>query len=149
MPSFVDDSSGIVPENDRIQRMKDRIAQMEKDLRSTYALAAIINKKSETAADVERYALTELYKATESLNCESFNLFTLWFIAFFLILFCFLISHSSESCGGEQTDSRSCECLGRVILSRGNFLAGALEGVGCRTVSGSGTTGPPLLRQVL
>ncbi|KAK1679418.1 hypothetical protein QYE76_040266 [Lolium multiflorum] len=49
--------------------MKDRITQMEKDLRSTYALAAIINKKSETAADVERYALTELHKATESLNC--------------------------------------------------------------------------------
>ncbi|KAK1662589.1 hypothetical protein QYE76_050748 [Lolium multiflorum] len=69
VPSFVDDSSGIVPENNRIQRMKDRIAQMEKDLRSTYALAAIINKKSETAADVERYALTELHKATESLNC--------------------------------------------------------------------------------
>ncbi|KAK1682081.1 hypothetical protein QYE76_042929 [Lolium multiflorum] len=46
----------------------DRITQMEKDLRSTYALAAIINKKSETAADVERYALTELHKATESLN---------------------------------------------------------------------------------
>ncbi|KAK1601335.1 hypothetical protein QYE76_007897 [Lolium multiflorum] len=69
VPSFVDDSSGVVPENDRIQRMKDRITQMEKDLRSTYALAAIINKKSETAADVERYALTELHKATESLNC--------------------------------------------------------------------------------
>ncbi|KAK1679352.1 hypothetical protein QYE76_040200 [Lolium multiflorum] len=48
--------------------MKDRITQMEKDLRSTYALAAIINKKSETAADVERYALTELHKATESFN---------------------------------------------------------------------------------
>ncbi|KAK1644508.1 hypothetical protein QYE76_062313 [Lolium multiflorum] len=48
--------------------IEDRIAQMEKDLRSTYALAAIINKKSETAADVERYALTELHKATESLN---------------------------------------------------------------------------------
>ncbi|KAK1647608.1 hypothetical protein QYE76_065413 [Lolium multiflorum] len=68
VPSFVDDSSGVVPENDRIQRMKDRITQMEKDLRSTYALAAIINNKSETAADVERYALTELHKATESLN---------------------------------------------------------------------------------
>ncbi|KAK1684450.1 hypothetical protein QYE76_045298 [Lolium multiflorum] len=68
VPSFVDDSSGALPEVDRIQRMKDRIAQMEKDLRSTYALAAIVNKKSEIAADVERYALTELYKATESLN---------------------------------------------------------------------------------
>ncbi|KAK1616824.1 hypothetical protein QYE76_022341 [Lolium multiflorum] len=72
LPSFVDDSSGVLPESDRIQRMKDRIAQMEKDLRSTYTLAAIINKKSETAANVERYALTELHKATESLNCESF-----------------------------------------------------------------------------
>ncbi|KAK1645758.1 hypothetical protein QYE76_063563 [Lolium multiflorum] len=68
VPSFVDDSSGTLPEGDRIQRMKDRIAQMEKDLRSTYALAAIVNKKSEIAADVERYALTELHKATESLN---------------------------------------------------------------------------------
>ncbi|KAK1616261.1 hypothetical protein QYE76_021778 [Lolium multiflorum] len=68
VPSFVDDSSGALPEGDRIQRMKDRITQMEKDLRSTYALAAIVNKKSEIAADVERYALTELHKATESLN---------------------------------------------------------------------------------
>ncbi|KAK1680850.1 hypothetical protein QYE76_041698 [Lolium multiflorum] len=58
---------------DRIQRMKDRITQMEKDLRSTYALAAIVNKKSEIAADVERYALTELHKATESLNFIALN----------------------------------------------------------------------------
>ena len=50
--------------------MKDRITQMEKDLRNTYALAAIIKKKGEIAADVERYALTELHKATESLNCK-------------------------------------------------------------------------------
>ncbi|KAK1601871.1 hypothetical protein QYE76_016454 [Lolium multiflorum] len=57
VPSFVDDSSGVVPENDRIQRMKDRITQMEKDMRSTYALAAIINKKSETTADVERHRI--------------------------------------------------------------------------------------------
>ncbi|KAK1628624.1 hypothetical protein QYE76_002939 [Lolium multiflorum] len=69
VPSFVDDSSGVLPKGDRVQRMKDRITQMEKDLRSTYALAAIVNKKSEIAADVERYALTELHKATESLNC--------------------------------------------------------------------------------
>ncbi|KAK1669407.1 hypothetical protein QYE76_057566 [Lolium multiflorum] len=73
VPSFVDDSSGVIPEIDRIQRMKDRIAQMEKDLCSTYALSAIINKKSETAADVERYALTELHKATESLNFIALN----------------------------------------------------------------------------
>nr|XP_051202125.1 uncharacterized protein LOC127315694 [Lolium perenne] len=72
--SFVDDSSGVLPEGDRVQRMKDRITQMEKDLPSTYALAAIVNKKGEIAADVERYALTELHKATESLNYESFDL---------------------------------------------------------------------------
>ncbi|KAK1661388.1 hypothetical protein QYE76_049547 [Lolium multiflorum] len=60
VPSFVDDSSGVVPENDRIQRMKDRITQMEKDLRNTYALAVIINKKSETAADVERHLQLEI-----------------------------------------------------------------------------------------
>ncbi|KAK1601326.1 hypothetical protein QYE76_059293 [Lolium multiflorum] len=68
VPSFVDDSSGALPESDRIQRMKDRVTQMEKDLRITYALAAIVNKKSEIAADVERYILSELHKATESLN---------------------------------------------------------------------------------
>ncbi|KAK1604820.1 hypothetical protein QYE76_028493 [Lolium multiflorum] len=31
VPSFVDDSSGVLPKSDRIQRMKDRIARMEKD----------------------------------------------------------------------------------------------------------------------
>ncbi|KAK1665922.1 hypothetical protein QYE76_054081 [Lolium multiflorum] len=68
VPSFVDNSSGALPESDRIPRMKDRITPMEKDLRSTYALDAIVHKKSEIAADVERYTLTELHKATESLN---------------------------------------------------------------------------------
>ncbi|XP_047056403.1 N-lysine methyltransferase setd6-like [Lolium rigidum] len=57
VPSFTDDSSGALSESDRIQRMKDRMTQMEKDLRSTYALAAIINKKGETAAAVERRRL--------------------------------------------------------------------------------------------
>jgi hypothetical protein len=70
VPAFVDDSSGAVSESDRLQRMKDRITQMEKDMRSTYALAAIIKKKSELAADVEHYALDELHRATESLNCK-------------------------------------------------------------------------------
>ncbi|KAK1631575.1 hypothetical protein QYE76_005890 [Lolium multiflorum] len=73
VPAFVDDSSGAIPESDRLQRMKDRIAQMEKNMRSTYALAAIINKKNELAADAERYALTELHKATESLNFIALN----------------------------------------------------------------------------
>ncbi|KAK1604071.1 hypothetical protein QYE76_027744 [Lolium multiflorum] len=73
VPAFVDDSSGALSEDDRVQRMKDRITQLEKDLRSTYALAAIIKKKCEIAADVERYALTELHKATESLNFIALN----------------------------------------------------------------------------
>ncbi|KAK1604950.1 hypothetical protein QYE76_028623 [Lolium multiflorum] len=73
VPAFVDDSSGALSEDDRIQRMRDRIAQLEKDLRNTYALAAIIKKKGEIAADVERYALTELHKATESLNFIALN----------------------------------------------------------------------------
>ncbi|KAK1678560.1 hypothetical protein QYE76_039408 [Lolium multiflorum] len=59
VPAFVDDSSGALSEDDRIQRMKDRTAQLEKDMRSTYALATIIKKKGEIAADVERYALLE------------------------------------------------------------------------------------------
>ena len=70
MPAFVDDSSGALSEDIRVQRMKDRITQLEKDLRSTYALATIINKKGEIAGDIERYALIELHKATESLNCK-------------------------------------------------------------------------------
>ncbi|KAK1670533.1 hypothetical protein QYE76_058692 [Lolium multiflorum] len=73
VPASVDDSSGAVSESDRLQRMKDRITQMEKDMRSTYALAAIIRKNSELAADVERYALTELHRATESLNFIALN----------------------------------------------------------------------------
>ncbi|KAK1605403.1 hypothetical protein QYE76_029076 [Lolium multiflorum] len=73
VPASVEVSSGALSEDDRIQRMKDRITQLEKDLRSTYALAAIIRKKGEIAADVERYALTELHKATESLNFISLN----------------------------------------------------------------------------
>jgi hypothetical protein len=70
--------------------MKDRITQMEKDLRSTYALAAIVNKKSEIAADVERYALTELHKATESLNCEFLDPCALLSTTPYLILYLFL-----------------------------------------------------------
>jgi hypothetical protein len=50
--------------------MKTRIAQMEKDMRSIHAMAAIIKKKGELATDAERYALTELQKATKSLNCK-------------------------------------------------------------------------------
>ncbi|KAK1617434.1 hypothetical protein QYE76_022951 [Lolium multiflorum] len=73
VPSFVDDSSSALPESDRLQCMRDRVAQMEKDMRNTYALAAIVNKKNELAADTERYALTELHKAAESLNFIALN----------------------------------------------------------------------------
>ncbi|KAK1683543.1 hypothetical protein QYE76_044391 [Lolium multiflorum] len=54
VPSFVDDSSSALPESDRLPRMRDRVAQMEKDMRNTYALAAIVNKKNELAADATR-----------------------------------------------------------------------------------------------
>ena len=70
VPSFTEDSSGASSESDRLQRMKARIAQMEKDMRGIYALAAIIKKKGELATDAERYALAELHKATESLDCK-------------------------------------------------------------------------------
>jgi hypothetical protein len=73
VPSFADDSSGASSESDRLQRMKDPIAQMEKDMCGIYALAAIIRKKNELAANTERYALAELHKATKSLNCKYSN----------------------------------------------------------------------------
>ncbi|KAK1612202.1 hypothetical protein QYE76_035875 [Lolium multiflorum] len=73
VPSFTNDSSGACSENDRLQRMKDRISQMEKDMCSTYALATIIRKKNELVVDAERYALVELHRATESLNFIALN----------------------------------------------------------------------------
>jgi hypothetical protein len=50
--------------------MKARISQMEKYMRGIYAMSTVIKKKGELATDAERYALTELHKATESLNCK-------------------------------------------------------------------------------
>jgi phage shock protein A len=73
VPSFTEDSSDSTSESDRLQRMKARIAQMEKDMCGIYALASIIRKKSELAADAERYAFAELHKAVESLNCKYSN----------------------------------------------------------------------------
>ena len=70
VPSFAEGSSATDSENDRLQRMKTRILQMEKDMRGIHAMAAIIKKKGELAIDAERYALAELQKATESLNCK-------------------------------------------------------------------------------
>jgi hypothetical protein len=50
--------------------MKTRILQMEKYMRGLHAMDAIIKKKGELAIDAERYALSELQKATERLNCK-------------------------------------------------------------------------------
>jgi hypothetical protein len=77
---------------------------MEKNMRSNYALAAIINKKNELAADAERYALTESHKATESLNCKCPGLLAFCFSmkCTFLSSFGSSASHSSEQGGGKQ-----------------------------------------------
>jgi hypothetical protein len=53
VPSFTEGPSDGYSENDRIQRMKTRIAQMEKDMCGIHAMAAIIKKKGELATDAE------------------------------------------------------------------------------------------------
>jgi hypothetical protein len=57
--------------------MKMRIHQLEQDMRGLRAMADIIKKKGELAIDAEPYAMNELHKAAESLNCK--YLFLLWF----------------------------------------------------------------------
>jgi hypothetical protein len=64
VPSFTEGPSDGYSENDRLQRMKTRIAQMEKDMRGIHVMAVIIKKKGELAINAERYALTELQNAT-------------------------------------------------------------------------------------
>jgi hypothetical protein len=39
-------------------------------MRGLHAMAPIIKKKGELAIDAERYAMNELHKAIESLNCK-------------------------------------------------------------------------------
>jgi hypothetical protein len=51
VPSFVEGSSANDSESDRLQRMKARILQMEKDMCGIHAMAAIIKKKGELAID--------------------------------------------------------------------------------------------------
>jgi hypothetical protein len=70
VPSFVGSSSADDSESDWLQQMKTLIIQMARDMRNIHAMPAIIKKKGETAVDVERYALNELQKATDSLNCK-------------------------------------------------------------------------------
>jgi hypothetical protein len=77
--SFTEGPSDGCSEKDRLQRMKSRIAQMEKGMRGIHAMAAIIKKKGELATDMERYALTELHKTIESLNCKYPDLLFLGF----------------------------------------------------------------------
>jgi hypothetical protein len=72
IPSFIEGSSTNDSENDRLQLMRTRIRQLEQDMCGLHAIAAIIKKKGELAIDAERYTMTELHKATESLNCKCF-----------------------------------------------------------------------------
>ncbi|KAK1618776.1 hypothetical protein QYE76_024293 [Lolium multiflorum] len=77
--SFTEGPSNGSSEKDRLERMKSRIAQMEKGMRGIHAMAAIIKNKGKLATDAERYALMELHKATESLNCKYPDLLALCF----------------------------------------------------------------------
>jgi hypothetical protein len=43
---------------------------MKKDLVGMRAMAAVVKNKGELATEVEQYALDELQKATENLNCK-------------------------------------------------------------------------------
>jgi hypothetical protein len=45
VPSFIEGSSVADSENDRLQRMKTQISQMEKDMCGIHAMAAITTKK--------------------------------------------------------------------------------------------------------
>jgi hypothetical protein len=70
VPSFAESSSAGDSQNDRLQQMRTCIRQLEQDMRVLHGMAAIIKKKGELAIEAERYAMTELHKATESLNCK-------------------------------------------------------------------------------
>ena len=68
--SFVEDASAAGSKSGLVQQMRTRITQVEKDLLGIHAMSVVIKKKGELAMEAERYALSELQKATESLNCE-------------------------------------------------------------------------------
>jgi hypothetical protein len=70
VPSFAESSLAGDAENDRLRQMCMHIHQLEQDMRVLHGIAAIIKRKSVLAIEAERYAMTELQKATESLNCE-------------------------------------------------------------------------------
>jgi hypothetical protein len=67
---FVEDASAAGSETSLLQQMRTRISWMEKDLMGIHAMEAVIKKKDELAMKAERYTLSELQKAIESLNCD-------------------------------------------------------------------------------
>jgi hypothetical protein len=64
VPSFIEGSSAADPENDRLQRIKTQISQLERYMCGVHAMETTIKKKGELAIEAERYALGELQKAT-------------------------------------------------------------------------------------
>jgi hypothetical protein len=68
MTPFAKDVSADGSETSLLQQMRTRISRMGKDLMGIHDMAAIINTKGELAMEAERYTLSELQKATESLN---------------------------------------------------------------------------------
>ncbi|KAK1613865.1 hypothetical protein QYE76_019382 [Lolium multiflorum] len=71
---FVEDASAASSGTCLLQQMRTRISWMEKDLLRIHAMAAVIKKKGEVAMEAERYTLSELQQATESLNFIALNL---------------------------------------------------------------------------
>jgi predicted Zn-dependent protease len=63
-------SSAIGNDFEIVRQLRNRISQMKKDLVGIHAMAAVVKKKGELAAEVEQYALDRLQTATESLSCK-------------------------------------------------------------------------------
>jgi hypothetical protein len=117
VPSFVEGSSTDDSESDRLQRMKTRIIQMERDMHGIHAMDAIIKKKGELAIDVERHALCELQKAAKSLNCKCMLPFVSFDYCANSSDFCIIAfaSHSSEFIGRKQASARTCRCFDQSL----------------------------------
>jgi hypothetical protein len=98
---FVEDASASGSETSLLQQMRTQISRMEKDLMGIHAMAVVIKKKGELAVEAEQYALSELKKATEILNCEYSIIFRLpQFLGYFILVpelyIIIFTSHSSE-----------------------------------------------------
>ena len=63
-------SSATGNESELVRRLRNRISQLEKDIVGLHAMAAVVKKKGELAAEVEQHALDCLRTATESLGCK-------------------------------------------------------------------------------